>query len=185
MSAPRRKPRLTAKRLRGLLSYNLDTGEFHWLPRADNPALSARIAGKLAGHDAGGYWRIRIDGRNYAAHRLAWLYVKGWHAPSDVDHRDGNGLNNRWTNLRPATKSQNNSNLKRAPSSKGHPPGCFWRESLHRWQVYIGVNGKRVFLGNFRSKGAAARAYRDAAAESHGAYSFTERPAAEPAERAA
>jgi HNH endonuclease len=185
MSAAR-KPRLTAKRLRSLLSYNRDTGEFHWLPRPDNPALSARIAGKLAGHNAGDYWRIRIDGRNYAAHRLAWLYVKGWHAPSDVDHWDGNGLNNRWTNLRACTsKAQNCQNLKRTPSSKGSPTGCTWLARRQKWQVYIGANGKRVFVGLFPSRETAERAYLDAAAELHGAYSFTERPAAEPAERGA
>jgi hypothetical protein len=36
----------------------------------DNPAANARLAGKLAGHEAEGYWRIRFDGLNHAARRL-------------------------------------------------------------------------------------------------------------------
>jgi hypothetical protein len=60
------RTKLTASRVRELLHYNPDTGEFHWLPRPANPALSARIAGKRAGHEANGYWRTRFDGRNHA-----------------------------------------------------------------------------------------------------------------------
>jgi len=88
------RPKLTQARVKELLTYSPETGEFHWLPRDDNPAASARIVGKLAGHRAGKYWRIRFDGRNHMAHRLAFLYAHGWHPKGDVDHRDGNGLNN-------------------------------------------------------------------------------------------
>jgi hypothetical protein len=169
--------RLTARRVRELLEYDRETGEFTWKPRPGNPALTARIAGKRAGHEADGYWRIRFDRRNHAAHRLAWLWVKGWLPKGDVDHWDGDGLNNRWGNLRASTKTENNQNLKRAPSSKGYPTGCTWLEGRQKWQVYIGANGKRVFIGHFGTRDAAARAYRDAAAELHGDFSFTERPA--------
>jgi hypothetical protein len=168
--------RLTAKRVRELLDYDPKTGEFRWRPRPNNPAANARLAGKLAGHEADGYWRIRFDGHNHAAARLAWLWMKGWLPKGDVDHRDGNGLNNRWDNLRASTKAQNNQNLKRAPSSKGHPTGCTWLEHRQKWQVYIGVDGKRVFVGHFGTRDAAARAYLDAAAELHRDFSFTERP---------
>lgn len=166
----------TAKRVRELLHYEPAIGEFHWQPRPGNPALTARIAGKLAGHSAGGYWRIRFDNRNHAAHRLAWLWMKGWLPKGDIDHRDGDGLNNRFDNLRASTKAENNQNLKRAPSAKGYPTGCVWLPARQKWQVYIGANGKRVFIGLFSSRALAANAYRDAAAELHRDFSFTERP---------
>jgi hypothetical protein len=169
--------RLTAKRVRELLEYTPETGEFRWRPRPGNPALTARIAGKLAGHEADGYWRIRFEGRNHAAHRLAWLYVKGWVPKGDVDHWDGNGLNNRWNNLRATTKAQNCQNLKRQPSAHDYPTGCTWLSSRQKWQVYIGAHGKRIFIGHFASRDAAARAYLDAAAELHGEFAFTARPA--------
>jgi len=83
---------LTVEQLKAVLDYAPATGEFRWRPRSNNPALTARIAGKIAGHRAGNYWRIRFDGRNHAADRLAWLYVHGRLPKGDVDHRDGDGL---------------------------------------------------------------------------------------------
>ena len=71
------RPKLTQARVRELLSYEPETGEFRWLPREGNAPFNARSAGKLAGHEEKGYWRIRFDGRYHGAHRLAWLYVHG------------------------------------------------------------------------------------------------------------
>jgi HNH endonuclease len=177
--------KLTAGRVRDLLHYKPDTGEFRWCPRPDNPALTARIAGKLAGHEEKGYWRIRFDGRNHAAHRLAWLYVHGGLPKGDVDHRDGNGLNNRIDNLRACkTKAQNRAN-QRMPQWQDHPVGCCWIESRKKWQVYIGARGKRIFIGPFASRDAAERAYRDAVEELHGEFSVTSRPAEPELRRAA
>jgi len=180
------RTKLTASRVRELLDYDPDTGEFRWRPRLNNPQFNARLAGKIAGHEEEGYWRIRFDGRNHAAARLAWLYMKGWLPKSDVDHRDGNGLNNRFANLRACTtKSQNRVN-QRMPQQRGsHPVGCCWIESRKKWQVYIGANRQRIFVGLFDSRAAAERAYLDAAAELHGRFSVTARPAAEPERRAA
>jgi hypothetical protein len=91
----------------------------------------------------------------------------------DVDHRDGNGLNNRLDNLRTCTtKAQNRQNQK-MPQRNSHPVGCCWRR---KWQVYIGANRKRIFVGLFDSRDAAERAYLDAAAELHGGFSITQRP---------
>ena len=176
---------LTVAQLKEVLAYDPETGDFRWLPRPGNAPFNARSAGKLAGHRAGDYWRIRFDGRNHAAHRLAWLYVHGRLPKGDVDHRDGNGLNNRIDNLRACkTKSQNRAN-QRMPQRRDHPVGCCWIESRKKWQVYIGARGKRVFVGLFTSRDAAERAYVDMAEELHGTFSVTARPAAEPVLRRA
>ncbi len=73
----------------------------------------------------------------------------GFGAAEQVDHRDGNRLNNQRANLRPATKQQNMQNrgaTKRSPS--GHK-GVYWCASSRRWHAAIKVNKKKLFLGSF------------------------------------
>jgi len=66
---------LTAERLRAVLSYNPNTGLFTWIkPSKFHPRMQGQVAGSVG---TGGYIHIRVDGKKYRAHRLAWLYVYG------------------------------------------------------------------------------------------------------------
>lgn len=125
---------VTRERLRALLRYCPDTGAFHW--RRDN-----RVAGNTSG--SSGYRRIGIDGRLYLAHRLAILYEAGTH-PEEVDHINGDRLDNRLSNLRPASRMENswNAGLSRANSS-GHR-GVSWNKSKCKWMVQVGKAHTRV-----------------------------------------
>lgn len=80
-----------------ILQYNKDTGEFLWR-HTNKPA---------GGYDSKGYRRIKIKGRYYKAHRLAWVYhYKKW--PEDqIDHVNRKRDDNRIVNLRDATHSDN------------------------------------------------------------------------------
>ena len=91
---------LTQARLKKLLSYNTDTGEFRWRVTRRGAARAGSVAGCVR-HD--GYVRIAIDGKRYLAHRLAWLYVHGELVP-ELDHANGVRSDNRLDNLRPATR---------------------------------------------------------------------------------
>jgi hypothetical protein len=167
--AVRRRPRVTRARLRALLYYDAQTGEFHWLKR-----MSARIrAGDLAGTlTEDGYRRIWIEGRQYRAHRLAWLYMTGEWCPLLIDHRDGNPSNNRWSNLRKATLSQSNAN-RRVPRNnrcglKGvSRKGSGWRAAIHK-------NKRKHYLGIFPTPQAAHAAYVTAARKLFGEFARTE-----------
>ena len=95
---------LTAERVRYLLSYDADTGVFVWrVGRGGTRAWS--VAGTL---HPNGYVYIKIDGRLYLAHRLAWLYTHGAWPADQLDHRDGNKSNNCISNLREATRYHKN-----------------------------------------------------------------------------
>jgi hypothetical protein len=160
---------VTRARLRALLYYDAQTGEFHWLKR-----MSARIrAGDLAGTlTEDGYRRIWIEGRQYRAHRLAWLYMTGEWCPLLIDHRDGNPSNNRWSNLRKATLSQSNAN-RRVPRNnrcglKGvSRKGSGWRAAIHK-------NKRKHYLGIFPTPQAAHAAYVTAARKLFGEFARTE-----------
>lgn len=143
---------LTAQALRYILRYDPETGVFTWLARVGHDALrwNKRYAGKEAGTlGSCEYRRIKIDGRFYKAHRLAWLYVKGEWPSGWIDHRDRDTLNNRWDNLRIASPSLNA--LNRSAISV--------RASGTRWIARIGWKGRRYYLGTFDTEEQARSVY--------------------------
>ena len=73
----------------------------------------------------------------------------------DVDHIDGNKLNNCQSNLRLATRSLNNANSKPRIGCSSKYKGVAWIKSYKKWWAYIGLNGKRTSLGYFDDEAAA------------------------------
>jgi len=81
-----------------------------------------------------------------------------------VDHRDGNGLNNTRSNIRPATHGQNIANQRRTLGGKSSQfKGVWWHKARGKWEASIMVNGRTIFLGRFTDEFAGARAYNRAA----------------------
>jgi hypothetical protein len=159
------RPRLTRARLRELLHYDKDTGEFRWLERVSNEVRPGSVAG---------YVEIRIDQRAYVAHQLAWLYTTGRWARPLIDHRDGNSTNNRWSNLRRATPSQNSANSRRSrQNTSGYKGVCLCRRS-GRWRAFICKQGRVIHLGTFATPDAAHAAYMVAARKLFGEFARPE-----------
>lgn len=155
---------VSAERLRAVLKYEPDTGNLVWLVTTHGRG-GLIPAGSIAGLVSKGRRYIGIDGRCYAAHRLAWFYMTGeW--PVEIDHKDCDPLNNRWSNLRLATRSQNNANMLRQKRNTSGYKGVDWDKSRQQWRSQISVNGKRIMIGRFNDITTAAAAYR-AAAEQH------------------
>jgi hypothetical protein len=87
-----------------------------------------------------------------------------------VDHVDGDGLNNRRSNLRIATRAENNRNAAVRKDNTSGFKGVHWHKGDGRWQAQIRVAGKRIRLGAFDTPEAAHAAYCEAAARYHGAF---------------
>lgn len=154
---------LTANRLRELLDYEPETGVLTWR------VLRSNIhKGSIAGfaHRAIGYRVIRIDGQKYLAHRLAWLHVTGRWPEGDIDHSNRDGFDNRFANLREASRSQNAGNQKRRVTNRSGFKGVARIAGREKWQGKICVRGKQIYLGLFDTPEAAHAAY-CAAAEKH------------------
>jgi hypothetical protein len=141
------KSKISQKELKEVLNYNPDTGIFTWL--VDRGAN--RTSGKIAGHiDCHGYRSIGIDGKYYKAHRLAWLYVHGEFPPNEIDHINGNGIDNRLDNLRPVTSSENSQNQKMRDNNKSGVMGVYWYNKSKKWLARIRVNTKEIHLGVYK-----------------------------------
>lgn len=93
-----------------------------------------------------------------------------------VDHKNGNALDNRKENLRVATKQQNNANRGLLINNKSGYKGVSWRQLSKRWCAFISVNNKSKFLGSFKIKEEAARAYDKAAKEHYGEFAILNFP---------
>lgn len=158
---------LTVERLKEVLHYDLNTGLFIWLKSTNNKILIGSVAGGL---DEKGYLRIKIDGKKYRAHRLAWFYVTGvW--PIEIDHKDLNKSNNKFNNLREATRSQNASNGKVRKHNRSGVRGVSQRGN--RFYVEIMSNKKRYRIGVYNTLEEAKEAYNKAAVKYHGEFSYT------------
>jgi hypothetical protein len=156
---------LTAMRLREIIYYAPDTGEFTW--RIPRPGVKA---GSMAGTiNKDGYVMICVYGRDYPAASVAWLYMTGEWPSGLVDHKDRQPLNNRFENLRDATYHQNNVN-KVNRNKTGHQ-GVRWAKRSKMWEANIFKNGRPTYIGSFRSPEDAGAAYRDAHVKLHGEFS--------------
>ena len=157
--------KIDAEHLQKLLRYDPETGRFFWRMSRPKCRVGAE-AGSVLKTRSCTYLRVVIDTRRYQAHRLAWLYMTGEWPSVDIDHIDCNGLNNRWTNLRAATRTENlrNSQL-RSDNISGYK-GVSYNSARGRWISCIKVGDKNLHLGRFDTPEEAHAAYR-VAAEKH------------------
>jgi len=154
---------ITASRLREVLRYDADTGKFHWLV-SHQKIKRGDVAGAFTSK---GYIRIKIDGRTYRAHRLAWFYVTGEWPKDEIDHRNTDKADNRISNLREASRSINEQN-KRVARADNVSAGLLGVSKTGRtWQAQIEFGEKKHYIGKFKTPEDAHAAYIEAKRKLH------------------
>lgn len=113
---------------------------------------------------------IGIDGTRYLAHRLAFLYMTGAWPDCDVDHINLDRADNRWGNLRQATRSQNMANGKLRSSNTSGFKGVTWVSRLSKWRAEIVKDGRKKAIGHFATPECAHAAYMAEAGRVFGEY---------------
>lgn len=139
---------LTQKELKNLLHYDPTSGLFTWINGGKGTRGKGRMAGRI---NSNGYLCIVINGKEYRSGRLAFLYMAGYSPEHDVDHKDRNRANDKWSNLRHVSRQCNNRNCTISPLNTSGIKGIGWYKNKNKWEVRIGINGKRKCLGYFDS----------------------------------
>jgi len=135
---------ITQGELKELFYYDSETGYFVRIKKRQG----CRV-GDIAGNIHQGYRRIKINGEHYFAHRLAWLFMTGNWPDAEIDHINHDRDDNRFSNLRAATRIENSKNIKRSSNGKSVIYGVTWSESRRRWKASIGSGRNHVHLGHY------------------------------------
>ena len=161
---------LTHKRLLRLFSYDPETGMFTRLVDIVSPRMNGNLVVGKRGFVIGGRHGIHIDGQKHKVHRLAWFYMTGVYPPNgvEIDHINRDPADNRWTNLRLATRTQNVRNCGVRRHNKLGIKGVRYRAG--KYEPRIRVDGTVIGLGRHDTKEDASRAYCLAALKYHGEF---------------
>lgn len=157
---------VTQERLKQLLLYNPDTGEFLW--------LKGRRKGRMAGcKHSNGYYVIVINSKGYPAHVLAWVYMTGNWPTAEIDHKNRVRHDNKFENLREASKSQQRGNVSIQKRNKLGIRGvrkAYGGKFETRIESRRGGIRKYEYIGTFSTVEEAKNAYDNRAREIYGEF---------------
>jgi hypothetical protein len=155
-------------------------GEIRWRERPvlnrHDEAWNRLYANKVAGGlDKDGYRRVNLrcpdgKGRYFWVHHVVWTMHYGAWAECELDHRDGCRTRNVISNLRRATRAQNQANRGTFKANTLGVKGASWDAARGKWSAKIVKVGKRYQLGRFAKLEDAAEAYAQAAERLFGEY---------------
>lgn len=170
---------LTPEDIRKLLDYCPETGNFIWKKRnirlgfeRIDKGWNTRFAGKKVKprYHRHGHCQIGIFCKNYMAHRIAWAHFYGEHPNGYIDHINNNPKDNKISNLRIATQSQNMANARIRKNNTSGFKGVSWSKRSQKWYAYINTGNKMVALGLFVEFKDAVRAREKAEKEFFGEF---------------
>jgi hypothetical protein len=156
---------ISQKRLHELVEYDPETGLF----TATVSRGHVKAGTVLGGDNGDGYIKFSLDGNDYFAHRLAFLYVHGY-LPDVVDHANGIRSDNRIANIRVADNSLNARNSSKKRYSLSRFKGASFDKRRKKWVAHIRAGGNLIYLGRHNTDVEAAFAYDVASLEMHGEY---------------
>jgi hypothetical protein len=145
------------------LSYCPNTGDFRWKRANSNRVRIGAIAGTISDQ---GYRIICIERKDYRAHRLAWLLHYGQWPDGELDHVNCVRDDNRISNLRRATRSQNVHNTRIRRNNTSGVKGVSFQKLTGKWVASITVHNRTIKIGSYDSIADGRAAY-EAAARMH------------------
>lgn len=157
---------LSAADIRSLVYYDPKAGTFTWKQDRGRLAKAGEAAGMIR---SSGYRQIKFGGKNYQAARVAWIYMTGEWPSEEIDHINGDPSDDRFSNLRPATRQQNCCNRVFTKTQSG--VHGVRRHRNGTYDVRIAYDGKTYYLGTFATLADAIGARGDAQRRLYGSFS--------------
>ena len=130
---------------------------------ADTGAIRNRKSGRIVGGRDGGYLSIWVSStKRIRAHRIAWALYYGEWPTTELDHINGNGLDNRIENLRSANRVLQSQNVAISKNSKTKIIGVCPCKQTGKFKATININGRQIWLGRYPTIEMAAAARKSA-----------------------
>jgi hypothetical protein len=157
---------ITPEQIRAMFFYDSKTGVLRW-----KKLEGRRKVGPLGSPDSKGYLAIHIRPHMYRLHRIIWAWKTGKWPVGEIDHKNGKRSDNRWRNLRIATRLQQCTNQKlKGRKNRSGFKGVHWRKDLNKYAAVIHAGGKKLYLGFEKNPVRAAALYRKAAKKYFGEF---------------
>ena len=159
-------PNFKIERLKSLLGYTPQTGEFIWLDKSSPLSNRVRIGQPAGSYNiSSGYKTIMIDKQSFLTGRLAWWYMEGiWPYSFCIDHINGDTTDDRFVNLRLVTHAENMQNKKKYKNNTAGHTGVYFEKGIITARITVAE--RDYYLGSFPSVSLAAAAYQTAS-ETH------------------
>jgi hypothetical protein len=153
--------------IRKLLHYCPKTGIFTWKQKRGGKATQGMRAGTTGSR---GYEMIALHKTRFRSHRLAFALVTGRWPTNEIDHINGDTSDNRWDNLREATRSQNMQNIGARKTNITGIKGISWSKGKGKWHARTRDGEKEIHVGYYDTLQEAALAVKNKREELHGNY---------------
>lgn len=151
------------------ITYDPDTGLMYWNKVINNKARSGDLCGSNV--DSKGYRRVCFKGKQFRAHRVAWLLYYGCTPSAQIDHINGNRTDNRICNLRLASNAENSRNAKLSKDNTSGCSGVTYHKKAKKWAASIMYNRKQIYLGIYENILDAVQVRKEAEVRYFGAFS--------------
>lgn len=141
---------LTQEHVRELFNYNQETGVLTRKASSNNQMI--RVGDEVGCLRTDGYREVKINGKSCKVHRIIFLWMTGEFPEVDIDHENRVRHDNKWKNLRSATRAENCQNQGVYKNNTSGHLGLSWNVRSEKWRVRLMVEGKSMHLGYFANK---------------------------------
>lgn len=149
--------------------FSYSNGNLFWKVPSTRSVKVGQKAGSLDSH---GYLRVVLFGKRMFVHRIIWVLKTGKQLSSniEIDHINNNPLDNRFENLRLATRSENQQNKLISKNNSSGVKGVSWDKLRKKWQAHSNLNGRKIGLGRFSNIADAEKAVMNFRTKNHGEF---------------